>query len=160
MRLKRYYSRTLYRSFWFNAGLTAARVLGVRGARRLGRFGGAIYGWTHPQARAAVRANLALVCKAAANNGGVTRTFRNFGATLADYFQIGALSKTNQEQAQSIAGFAQVSAHEATREEKNPKSLKHSILGLESSVHDLEQSHPQLVGVVNRIATMLSNMGI
>jgi len=74
--------------------------------------------------------------------------------------QIGALSKTNQEQAQSIAGFAQVSAHEATREEKNPKSLKHSILGLESSVTDLEQSHPQLVGVVNRIATMLSNMGI
>jgi len=74
--------------------------------------------------------------------------------------QIGDLSKTNQEQAQSIAGFAQVSAHEATREEKNPKSLKHSILGLESSVHDLEQSHPQLVGVVNRIATMLANMGI
>ena len=74
--------------------------------------------------------------------------------------QIGALSETNREQAQSIAGFTEVSAHEATREEKNPKSLKHSILGLESSVHNLEQSHPQLVGVVNRIATMLSNMGI
>jgi hypothetical protein len=74
--------------------------------------------------------------------------------------QIGALSKTNEEQAQSIAGFAGVSAHEATREERNAKSLKHSILGLESSVHNLEQSHPQLVGVVNRIATMLSNMGI
>ena len=74
--------------------------------------------------------------------------------------QIGALSKTNQEQAQSIAGFTQVSTHEATREEKNAKSLKHSILGLESSVHDLEQSHPQLVAVVNRLATMLSNMGI
>jgi hypothetical protein len=74
--------------------------------------------------------------------------------------QVGALSKTNQEQAQSIAGFAQVSAHEATREEQNPKTLKHSIRGLESSVQDLEQSHPQLVGVVNRIATMLSNMGI
>ncbi len=74
--------------------------------------------------------------------------------------QIGALSETNQEQAQSIAGFTEVSAHEATREEKNPKSLKHSILGLESSVHNLEQSHPQLVGVVNRIATMLANMGI
>jgi hypothetical protein len=74
--------------------------------------------------------------------------------------QIGALSKTNQEQAQSIAGFAEVSAHEATREEKNAKTLKHSILGLESSVHDLEESHPQLVGVVNRIATMLANMGI
>ena len=74
--------------------------------------------------------------------------------------QIGALSKTHQEQAQSIAGFTEVSAHEATREEKNPKSLRHSILGLQSSVQDLEQSHPQLVGVVDRIATMLANMGI
>jgi len=74
--------------------------------------------------------------------------------------EVAELSKTHGEQAQSIAGFAGVSAHEATREEKNPKSLKHSILGLESSVHNLEQSHPQLVGVVNRIATMLSNMGI
>lgn len=74
--------------------------------------------------------------------------------------QISTLSKTNQEQAQSIAGFTGVSAHEATREEKNPKLLKHSILGLQSSVHDLEQSHPQLVGVVDRIATMLANMGI
>ena len=74
--------------------------------------------------------------------------------------QIGALSETNQEQAQSIAGFAEVSAHEATREEKNPKSLKHSILGLQSSVHELEESHPQLVGVVDRIANMLASMGI
>jgi len=74
--------------------------------------------------------------------------------------QIGALSKTNQEQAQSIAGFTEVSAHEATREERNPKSLKHSLLGLQSSVHELEQSHPQLVGVVDRIATMLASMGI
>jgi lauroyl/myristoyl acyltransferase len=111
VRLKRYYSRTLYRSFWFNAGLTAARVLGVRGARRLGRFGGAIYGWTHPQARAAVRANLALVCKAAANNGGVTRTFRNFGATLADYFQIGALSKTEARKLITVRlGFENIRA--------------------------------------------------
>jgi hypothetical protein len=74
--------------------------------------------------------------------------------------QIGPLSQTNQEQAQSIAGFAEVSAHEATRGERNDNSLKHSILGLESSVHNLEQSHPQLVAVVNRIATMLANMGI
>jgi hypothetical protein len=74
--------------------------------------------------------------------------------------QIGALSQTDQEQAQSIAGFTEVSAHEATREEKNPKSLKHSILGLESSVKNLEGSHPQLVAVVNRIASVLANMGI
>lgn len=74
--------------------------------------------------------------------------------------QIAALSETHQEQAQSIAGFAGISAHEATREEKNPKSLKFSILGLQSSVHELEQSHPQLVGVVDRLAAMLAGMGI
>ena len=57
--------------------------------------------------------------------------------------QIAALSETHQEQAQSIA-----------------KSLKFSILGLQSSVHELEQSHPQLVGVVDRLAAMLAGMGI
>jgi hypothetical protein len=74
--------------------------------------------------------------------------------------QIGTLSQSNQEQARSIAGFTDISAHEATRDPQNPKSLTHSILGLESSVHNLEQSHPQLVSVVNRIAQMLSSMGI
>ena len=74
--------------------------------------------------------------------------------------QLGTLSQTNAEQARSITGFTEISAHEATREEKNSKSLGHSVLGLESSVHNLEQSHPQLVAVVNRIAQMLSNMGI
>jgi len=74
--------------------------------------------------------------------------------------EVGALSRTNQEQAQSIAGFTEISTHEATREEPNPKSLNHSILGLESSVNNLEKSHPQLVAVVNRIAQMLANMGI
>jgi predicted amino acid dehydrogenase len=74
--------------------------------------------------------------------------------------QIGALSQTNQEQAQSIAGFTELSAHEATREAKNPALLKHSTLGLKSSVSELEQSHPKLVGLVNRIASMLANMGI
>jgi chromosome segregation ATPase len=74
--------------------------------------------------------------------------------------QIGPLSQTNQEQAQSIAGFTDVSAHEATRGEKNPKLLQHSLGGLQSSVADLEQSHPKLVAVVNRLTDMLSNMGI
>jgi len=74
--------------------------------------------------------------------------------------QIGDLSQTNQEQARSITGFTDISAHEATRDSKNPRSLTHSILGLESSVHNLEKSHPQLVAVVNRIAQMLSSMGI
>ena len=74
--------------------------------------------------------------------------------------EIGTLSKTHQEQAESIAAFTEVSAQEATRESKNPEALKHSLGGLESSVGEFEKTHPQLVGIVNRIGTMLANMGI
>jgi len=74
--------------------------------------------------------------------------------------EIASLSRTHDEQAQSIAGFAEVSAHEATREEKNPELLKLSVQGLSSSVEGFENSHPRLVGLVNRICTTLSNMGI
>jgi len=39
------------------------------------------------------------------------------------------LSKTDAEDAQSIAGFTEVSIHEAIREEKNPQLLKLSFEG-------------------------------
>ena len=58
--------------------------------------------------------------------------------------EVAKLSQTNSEQADSIAGFAQLSAHEATRAEQNPQLREISLLGLRSSVEDLEQSHPQL----------------
>ncbi|MGZ5546291.1 MAG: DUF4404 family protein [Limisphaerales bacterium] len=74
--------------------------------------------------------------------------------------EVSTLSKTHEEQAQSIASFAELSTHEAMRESKNPETLKHSVAGLSSSVDELEKTHPQLVAVVNRIATTLSNMGI
>ena len=74
--------------------------------------------------------------------------------------EISRLSKTHQEQAESITSFAEVSTQEATRETKNPEALRHSIGGLESSVGEFEKTHPQLVGIVNRIAGMLANMGI
>jgi hypothetical protein len=35
-----------------------------------------------------------------------------------------------------------------------------SLKGLSSSVEGFEKSHPQLVQVVNRICTTLSNLGI
>lgn len=91
--MKPHYSRTLYRAFWFEMGVKAARLLGVSGARWVGRLLGAAYGLTHPQSRAAVRSNLALVCDPRGNPDVIGRTFRNFGATLADYFQLGARSK-------------------------------------------------------------------
>ena len=74
--------------------------------------------------------------------------------------EVAELSKTHGEQAQSIAGFAEVSTHEATRTEQNPQLLKLSLEGLSSSVSELEKSHPKLVQIVNAISNTLSNLGI
>jgi hypothetical protein len=74
--------------------------------------------------------------------------------------EIDVLSKTHLEQAESIASFAQVSAREAMRKNRNPETLRHSIGGLKSSVGEFEKTHPRLVGTVNRLTTMLANMGI
>ena len=74
--------------------------------------------------------------------------------------EVAQLSKTHGEQAESIAGFAEVSTHEATRAEQNPQLLKLSLQGLSSSVTELEKSHPQLVQIVNAISNTLSNLGI
>jgi Mg2+ and Co2+ transporter CorA len=74
--------------------------------------------------------------------------------------EVADLSKTHGEQAESIAGFAEVSTHEATRTEQNPQLLQLSLQGLKSSVEELEESHPRLVQVVNAISNTLSNLGI
>ncbi|MBI4659137.1 MAG: DUF4404 family protein [Verrucomicrobia bacterium] len=74
--------------------------------------------------------------------------------------EIEELSKTHGEQAQSIAGFTNVSAHEATREEKDPRLVKLALDGLSASVAEFENSHPKLVEIVNRICLTLSNIGI
>ena len=74
--------------------------------------------------------------------------------------EVAELSKTHEEQAQSIAGFAEVSTHEATRNEQNPELLKLSLEGLGSSVQGFEESHPRLVQIVNAISSTLSNLGI
>ena len=74
--------------------------------------------------------------------------------------EIDELSKTDEEHAQSIAGFTQVSTHEATRMAPNPDLVKASLEGLTGSVAGFEKSHPQLVQIVNTISTTLSNSGI
>jgi putative cell wall-binding protein len=74
--------------------------------------------------------------------------------------EIADLSQTNYEHAESIVGFAKLSAHEATRREKNPALLNLSIEGLSSSVQGFEISHPKLVEIINTFCTMISNLGI
>ena len=70
------------------------------------------------------------------------------------------LAQTHHEEAASITRFADASAHEASRSRKNPKLADTALSGLRVSIHGLEDSHPALVGAVNRFATALSNMGL
>jgi Mg2+ and Co2+ transporter CorA len=74
--------------------------------------------------------------------------------------EVGTLAKTHGEQADSIANFAKLSTLEATRAEPNPQLRELSNQGLLSSVGGFEQSHPQLVQIVNNISHTLANLGI
>ena len=74
--------------------------------------------------------------------------------------EIAKLSEAHSEHAESIAGFVERSAHEATRQEKNPTLLKIAADGLSASVKGFESSHPQLVETVSYLANALANIGL
>jgi hypothetical protein len=74
--------------------------------------------------------------------------------------EISNLPQDEADQAQSIAGFAVVTAHEAVRAEKNPQLLRLSAEGLRASVNGFENTHPSLVQAVNAFCRTLSNLGI
>jgi hypothetical protein len=74
--------------------------------------------------------------------------------------EIADLSRTHREQAESVAGFAELSAHEATRSEKSSELFNLSIEGLTSSVQGFEVSNPRLVEIINTFCTMLAKLGI
>jgi hypothetical protein len=74
--------------------------------------------------------------------------------------EITDLSRTHSDEAESISAFAELSAREATRREKNPRLLKLATEGLTSSVDGFEASHPRLMEIVNAFCTILSNLGI
>ena len=74
--------------------------------------------------------------------------------------EVTELSKTQNEHAESITRFTELSTHEAMREEKSPHLLDLSLEGLSKSVDGFEGSHPKLVEIVNSICVMLSNIGI
>ena len=74
--------------------------------------------------------------------------------------ELETLSRTDADHARSVAGFAELTAHEATREEPKPRLFHLSAAGLMSSVQGLELSHPKLTAVVNSLCQVLSNTGI
>lgn len=76
------------------------------------------------------------------------------------YDELDTLATTDQEKADSVSKFAEVSTHEAARSEGGEKTLDYALKGFSSSVDELEVTHPKLVDIVNRICKMLSDIGI
>jgi Domain of unknown function (DUF4404) len=74
--------------------------------------------------------------------------------------EVGQLAQTDADQAKSIAAFAHLSAHEATRTRPRRELLELSLTGLRKSVREFEQTHPRLVEAVGSLATSLSNLGV
>ena len=74
--------------------------------------------------------------------------------------EVANLPRTQDDDARSLAGFAELSAHEATRAEQNPELLKLSLSGMAASAAQFEKSHPRLYQIVNSITNTLSNLGI
>jgi hypothetical protein len=74
--------------------------------------------------------------------------------------EISALPESLNEDAHSITRFVDASTHEATRSEKKPLLLGAALSGITTSVEEFEVSHPRLAETLNRIAVILSNMGM
>ncbi|MBT5954635.1 DUF4404 family protein [bacterium] len=74
--------------------------------------------------------------------------------------ELDELSKNKQEDADSIAGFANVAVHEALRESKDEALIELSTSGLQSSVRKIAASHPKLTAITRNISRSLSNLGI
>lgn len=74
--------------------------------------------------------------------------------------EISNLDESQQEQAGSIASFAESSVREAVKSEQDSELLEHSLKGLTLSVRRFEVSHPTLIGIINNIGRVLNNLGI
>jgi hypothetical protein len=74
--------------------------------------------------------------------------------------EISDLAQTKSDEAHRIAAIARTSTEAATHDQTNPELVKQSLDRLASAVSEFEESHPRLVEVVNRMATMLAGSGI
>ena len=73
--------------------------------------------------------------------------------------ELDELARTDADRAKTIAGFAELSAHEATRPKPQPELLELSVTGLQRSVREFEATHPRLVEIAGSLSAILSNIG-
>jgi hypothetical protein len=74
--------------------------------------------------------------------------------------EIDQLARTDADRAKTVAGFADLSAHEATRPRPNRELLGLSLSGLRKSVQEFEETHPRLVEIVGSLSATLSSIGL
>jgi CRISPR/Cas system CSM-associated protein Csm2 small subunit len=74
--------------------------------------------------------------------------------------EIANASQTNQDHAEKIVRLVEASAHEATRTEQKPDSIRKLVRELEQSAENFEASHPELVALVTEYTALLSALGI
>lgn len=74
--------------------------------------------------------------------------------------EISDLARTKSDEAHRIVAIARTSTEAATHDQANPELVKQSLDRLAAAVSEFEESHPRLVEVVNRVATMLAGSGI
>ena len=74
--------------------------------------------------------------------------------------ELGELARTNADRAKTVAGFAELAAHEAARPQPNHELLGLSLSGLQKSVQEFEATHPRLVQIVGSLSATLSNIGL
>jgi hypothetical protein len=74
--------------------------------------------------------------------------------------ELDELARTDADRAKTIAGFAELSAHEATRPRPHPELLRLSVTGLQKSVEEFEATHPRLVEIAGSLSAILSNIGL
>jgi hypothetical protein len=74
--------------------------------------------------------------------------------------ELDELARTDADLAKTIAGFADLSAHEATRSRPQPELLELSVAGLRKSVQAFEATHPRVVELVGSLSAMLTNIGL
>lgn len=74
--------------------------------------------------------------------------------------EVSDLPSSQEEEAESLRRFIEISTHEATRVDRDPHLLQLSVDGLSQSVKAFETSHPLLADSANDICFMLANLGI
>jgi len=72
---------------------------------------------------------------------------------------IAEVAQTDEEEAERISRFVEVSAHEVAGKKERPESLDRVLHKLKQSVEKFEASHPQLTTFVTEYSAALSNLG-